>query len=317
MNAVTWLLMNGATALRWLWHTVKTLFVESFHALDVVLGPPLSWLLAHLNPVCTAIGDFVFGVLDALPIWLGLVLISLLAGAAMLIVFRYTSNQDAIGRIKDDMKADLLAVKLFKDSLRVTFVSQFRLLRSAARLQWHLLAPMMVMLAPMSLGLSQMGVRYQWRPLRSGETTLIKMTVDENVDPSTVSLEPCAALIVEVGPISGKVNGKNELVWRVRGGVPGRYSLEFRVGAAMEQKELIVADDLARVSAERSGPVWTKQIFHPIERPFPKSSPVSSIEIFYGARDSMVYGADWWIVTFFVVSIASALVLKPLFKVRF
>ena len=40
-------------------------------------------------------------------------------GLLMVIVFRYTSDQKAIGRAKDRLKAHLLAVRLFQDQLPV------------------------------------------------------------------------------------------------------------------------------------------------------------------------------------------------------
>jgi hypothetical protein len=43
--------------------------------------------------------------------------------------FKYTSNQTAIGKLKDIMKADILALELFKDSISVMFQSQNRILR--------------------------------------------------------------------------------------------------------------------------------------------------------------------------------------------
>src|SRR5258708_39380915 len=45
--------------------------------------------------------------------------ISIVIGLLMVIVFRYTSDQKAIGRAKDKLKAHLLAVRLFQDQLPV------------------------------------------------------------------------------------------------------------------------------------------------------------------------------------------------------
>ena len=72
-----------------------------------------------------------------------------------------------------------------------------------------------------------------------------------------------------------------------------------------------------RVSAVRTGRDWTAQLFHPSERMLPKGCPVQSIEIEYDGVDSWVSGADWWVLYFFVISMLAALILKPLFKVRF
>lgn len=314
MEAVNWLLINGANAVLWLWGLVKSLFGGLFGAVDMVLDPVLSPVFAVLNPICTAIGDAVYTVLGPLPVWLGLTILSALTGVVMLVAFRYVSNQAAIGRAKDDIKANLLALKLYKDELRVTFQAQGRLLWAVLRLQRYVLTPVLVMLLPVLLGLAQMGVRHQWRPLHPGEQTLIRMRLAGDAgNPIEVQLESNAGVVAEVGAVPGG----GELVWRIRGGKPGRHALRFNTAGQVIEKELVVGTDFQRVSAARVGPDWTAQLFHPAERRLPGDGPIRSIEIAYPGVDSWIYGANWWVLYFFVISMAVALLLKPLFRVRF
>jgi hypothetical protein len=126
-------------------------------------------------------------------------------------------------------------------------------------------------------------------------------------------LEPSPGAIVEAGPVPGG----GELVWRIRAGEPGRHTLRFKVGGTTLEKELVVGDGFQRVSAERLGSRWTSQILHPTEPLLPHDSPVQSIEIQYSGVHSYIYGANWWILYFFVISMAFALLFKPVFKVRF
>jgi hypothetical protein len=51
------------------------------------------------------------------------VLLSLIIGLLMVVVFRYTSDQKAIRLAKDQLKAHLLAVRLFQDQLPVVLSS--------------------------------------------------------------------------------------------------------------------------------------------------------------------------------------------------
>lgn len=313
MNAINWLLIHAGNAALAAWHALASVAAAVWEPVDRVLNFVLSPLLAVLNPLCTAVGDGIYWLLSPLPTWLGLVLLSVLTGVVMLVIYRYTSNQAAIGQARDDITANLLAVKLFKDDIGVGFRAQGRLLGALARLQWHMLRPLVIMLLPVLLVLAQMGVRYQWRPLRPGEDTLIRVHLrpGELTVPAVI-LEPNAGLTVEAGPVPGG----GQLVWRVRAAEPGRHTLRFRAGDTTLEKELVVGDGLQRVSAERTGPRWTAQLFHPTERLLPADSPVRSIEILYGGVDSRVYGAGWWILTFFAISMLAALVLVPVFKVR-
>ena len=314
MDFINSVLIYGAEAVLWVWDLLSTFFGWLFGALDAILNPILSPLLAFLNPICTWLGDVVYAVLSPFPVWAGLTVISAVTGVVMLIAFRHTSNQKAIGKVKDDIKANLLALKLYKDELRITFLSQARLLWAIVRLQRYVLTPVLVMALPMMLALAQMGIRYQWRPLRSGEQTLIKMHFAPGAGKSVeVSIEPHPGLVVEVGPVPGG----DLWVWRVRGGTPGRHTLKFHVAGKTLEKELVVGDGFERVSVLRPSGRWTKQLFHPVERRLAAESKVRSIEILYPSVDSWVRGADYWVVTFFIVSMVAALILAPVFKVRF
>lgn len=314
MNFVNSVLIRGAEAVLWIWDLIYTLFGWLFGSLDAILNPVLSPLLAFLNPICTWLGDVVYAVLSPFPVWIGLTVISVATGVVMLIAFRHTSNQKAIGKVKDDIKANLLALQLYKDELRVTFLSQARLLWAILRLQRYVLTPVLVMALPMLLVLAQMGVHYQWRPLRTGEQTLIKMQLAPGAGKSVnATIEPHPGLVIEVGPVPGG----DVCVWRVRGGAPGRHTLQFHVSGETIEKELVVGDAFERVSAVRPSGRWTEQLFHPVERRIAAHSAVRSIEILYPAVDSWVYGADYWVVTFFIVSMIVALLLAPVFKVRF
>lgn len=314
MNAVNWLLINGANAFGWLWDLLVTALGAVWAVLDTVLNPVLSPVLSALNPICTVVGDGVYAVLSPLPIWLGLTLISAAAGVLMLIAFGFLSNQTAIAQAKDDIKAQLLALKLFKDDLRVTFVSQFRLLWAIARLQRYILVPILILLLPMMLALAQMGVRYQWRPLRMGEETLIKVKPAEGMgtigDPN---LSAGAGVAVEAGPVPGG----GEVVWRVRALEPGSHTLQLLVGDVTIEKEFVVSNGFRRVSPVRPGSSWTNQMIYPVESALRHDLPVESIEVAYPSRESWIYGTNYWVLHFFVVSMIVAIILRPVFNVRF
>ena len=314
MSALNWLLISGGNAAAWLWDHIIHLLTLLWQGIDIVVNPLLSPVLALLNPVCTVVGDAIYGALDLLPVWVGLTILSVVAGIIMLLAFRYASNQDGIGRAKDDIKANLLALKLFKDDLRVTVQSQFRIMWAIARLQRYVLTPVILLTLPMLLGLAQMGIRHQWRPLLPGEQTLIHVRLEKELASTPdITLEAPPEVEVEVGPIPGG----GELVWRVRGVEPGRHILRFRMGQQVVEKELVVGIGFERVSAVRTGRDWSTQLLHPVESPLPSNTPIRTIEITYPSVDSIVCGANYWVIYLFVVSMITALVFRPLFKVRF
>ena len=78
-----------------------------------------------------------------------------------------------------------------------------------------------------------------------------------------------------------------------------------------------MGDLFERVSADRPARRWTAMLLHPTEPPLPTNAPVELIQIFYPNVSSRIYGSNYWILYFFVVSMISALIFKPFFKVTF
>ena len=301
-------------AARWLGGALLAVAVEVWDKFDYVANPIFAPILSILNRACTVVGDCVYAVLGPLPAWAQLLILSAVSGIVMMLVFGRTSNQSGIAAAKDKIKANLLALKLYKDQIHVTLTAQVRLAGAIAKLQWHMLFPVMVLMGPTLLVLGQMGVRHQWRPLVSGEQTLIRLTFRSTggAKPQVV-LQPNPGLRIEAGPVPGD----DDLVWRVRAEQPGRHELRFEVDGVAFTKELVVGQPGERVSAIRPGQRWTSMILHPVEPPLPGDSPVTTIEVQYPSTHSIISGSGYWLLTYFVVSMLAAILTGRSRGIRF
>lgn len=276
------------------------------------LVPLITWV----NVVTNAIGGFFLAPVASIPGWLSITVISAILGLCLLVIFKYTSNQKAIGLIRDDIKANLLAIKLFKDSFSVTFRSQGRVFFASFKLLFHSIVPMLVMIVPVCLILAQMGLWYQVRPLRPGdEPVVVKLKLNDHLDifPS-VALESMPAAQTVIGPV--RVFNKKEVFWKIKPLDEGNHYLTFHIGDRRYEKQLAIGEGFMRVSSKRPGAEVADVILYPLEKPFASHSPIHSITIDYPERNSRIYGTDWWIVYFFAASMVFAFLFKPLLNVR-
>src|SRR4029077_13392403 len=129
----------------------------------------MTQLVVWLNAAANACASVLLAPLALLPGWLSATLVAAVTGVLMFIILNHTSNQRAIKRARATIKANLLALSLFKDSASVSLRSQGRILLGAAALLVLAIVPMLVMLVPMCLVLGQLALWYQTRPLRVGE----------------------------------------------------------------------------------------------------------------------------------------------------
>jgi uncharacterized membrane protein (DUF106 family) len=268
-----------------------------------------------INSIFKAIFDAVYAVLGWLHPAVALVVISGVFGVAALLVIRYCSHQTAIGRIKDEIKAHLLAIKLYKDELRVMFRAMPRILWATARLQAHMIPPLLVMIVPMILICAQMAAHHEWRPLPVGQRAVLTVGLRSDAPVSTTEITPQVPPQVTLDHRVRSV-ATNEIAWYVQASQPGRYDLAFLVGDRNFAKELVVGDSMAPISPKRHNGGLAESILYPRERPLAADSVAESISIAYPAMASWVYGSSWWIFWFLVLSIAIALIFKPFLKVK-
>jgi uncharacterized membrane protein (DUF106 family) len=316
VDVVNWILLTLGDAVQWLWHDGLGHIGSLLGSVNEVAGPVLAVLVTWINRPINAMAGAALAPIGGMRGWLSNTILAAITGVLLLIIYKYTSNQDAIGRVKDQIKANMLALKLFKDELPVVFRAQGRVLLGALQLLRYSLFPLLVMLVPVSLLLAQMGLWYQWRPLRPGESALItlKCSGEEYSAMPDVRMEPNPGLAVLLGPVH--LLSKREVVWQVRAAEPGRHQIVFYVGPAQVQKDLVVGDGLQRISAQRPGQDWVAILLHPLEKPFHNDDVVSWISIDYPSRPSYTSGSDWWVVYFFVASMVFALIFKPFVNVK-
>ncbi|HJT33588.1 MAG TPA: hypothetical protein VJ783_16200 [Pirellulales bacterium] len=275
----------------------------------------ITQLVVWLNALANAVGGLLLAPLGVLPGWLSATFVAIITGVGLLIVFKYTSNQRAIKRVKDDIKANLLALKLFKENPAVTLGAQGRIMAAALRLMVLAIVPMLVMVVPVLLMLGQLSLWYQGRPLRVGEAALVTMTLNEDAVPlPDVQLKPTDAFAVAIGPV--RVPSKREVCWSIEARQPGEHRLMLQVGGQTAEKQFAVGDRLMRISALRPGWSWSDALMYPAERPFAADSSIRSIAIDYPTRSSWTSGADSWVVYWFAVSMVAGFAFRGLFNVN-
>lgn len=269
-----------------------------------------------LNRMMNAAAGFLFAPVAVLPGWLSITVISAVLGVLLLLIFKYTSNQTAIGKVRDTVNANLLSAWLFRDSLSVTMTSQLKVLGHSCRLLYYSIIPLLVMVVPVSLILAQMGLWYQARPVRlSDDPVMVSLTLRENIKRfPEVRLEPSTGFQKTKGPV--RIVTKKQVLWELKALETGHHELVFMVDGETYTKQFVAGDGFTKVSLLRPNRSLTALLLHPLENPFHKDSPVASIAIDYPDRISKVYGTDWWIFYFFICSMVFAFAFKPFLNVR-
>jgi hypothetical protein len=186
---------------------------------------------------------------------------------------------------------------------------------------WHSLPPMLVLIVPFVLILTQLALRYEDRPLVPGESIVasLELTPQGWREHHTVWLEAPSRVTVETPALRDEA--RQAVFWRLRLEAPTAEPLRFEVGNVRARKSFIGTADgnrLCTVSARRPGSGFWDRLLRPAEPGFDADGPLRGIELRYPARTTPIFGLDvpWWL-TFIVLSMIVALIVRPFLKVQF
>jgi hypothetical protein len=269
------------------------------------------------NKILTTLFDLFFRPFQPFdPIW-ALAVISLVAGVLMLWLFGKVSDQETIRAVRDNIRGNLIGVRLFGDDIGLLFLLQGRVMRQTLTYLRHALIPILVMIVPVMFILIQMNLRFAQRPLEPGESSIVKVKLR---DPALISegltLETPPGVKLETPAV--RVPSIMEVSWRIRAEQSGRHKLLVKAagGDALE-KELVVGEGWGKVSTLRTGKSIIDKLLYPGEPPIPSSSPVQSIELVYPPLDISAFGWNLnWIFLFFVLSLVFGYAFKGVLGVE-
>lgn len=262
--------------------------------------------------------DLIFYPFRNMSPWAGMIFVSFLTGLLMLFVFRYTSNQKGIKTVKNKIKAHLLELRLFKDSLSTSFKAQGHILRLNLRYITYSAKPMLVMILPTILILIQLNFWFAYSPLSPGQAAICKVKLKEGHSPmeTNVTLKPSSGMMVETPPL--RIEEDREIDWRFSLKKGGFHLLTIAAGEQAVTKTVLVGGRLLnRISPVKVHNRALDELLYPSEPPLPADSPIQSIEITYPPLRMEIFG--WhihWLVAFFVLSIIAGYALKGIFKVE-
>jgi len=262
--------------------------------------------------------DFLFFPFRGLSPWYGMVFISFLTGLFMLFVFRYTSNQQGIRKVKNRIKAHLLELRLFKDSFATSFKAQGSILRCNLRYMSYSARPMLVMIIPLVLIIIQLNLWFNYQPLSPGDKAILKVTLKEGFDPleGSPSVEPSSGFEIETPAL--RIEEEREIDWRLRAKEKGIPDLIVVVDGEKCQKRIAIAQKpLSKISAVKVQKNFLAQVLNPGEPPLPSNSPLESIQILYPTRSMNFFGWNiHWLIVYFVLAIIFGFAFKGLLKVE-
>ena len=247
------------------------------------------------------------------------VTLSLVVGFLMVVLFGYTSDQKAIGIAKDQLKAHLLAVRLYRDQIPVVMGSYGKILRGTGRYLKLAFKPLIYVIIPITLLIVQMDRYLGQTPIPRERAVSVDCPCDIERRFSVALNDTALDLPPEITMTAPPVHipAENEIVWRLVGSKEGEYEVKIAAAGLGSVKAVCVGSDLARISTVRLRGQFWRRMFSSAEPALPENSPIESISINYPDRNIEVagYGINWiWL--FFILSMIAGFIFKELLGIK-
>jgi uncharacterized membrane protein (DUF106 family) len=243
-----------------------------------------------------------------------LIPLSVLAGVGMLWVFKRTSNQTRIQEAKKKMQAYLLELRLYGDDPRLLFSAQKNLLLANFRYIGLMFKPALILTVPMVLLLIHMDAIYGIEPVGAGRTAVLTVQAAGPLDPAQQppKLAAPSGILVETPAVRALEAG--QFSWRIRVEHAASGGLQFDWNGARWEKTIDAGEGVRYVSHRRTASLADALLYSGENR---LDAPgIAWVEI--GYPGASIETGSWrlhWLVWFFVISLASAYLLKGWFGV--
>ncbi|MCH7747172.1 MAG: hypothetical protein IH939_03660 [Acidobacteria bacterium] len=269
-----------------------------------------------INVVLTPVFDLICWPFRALaPMW-ALTAISLASGVLLVWLFGKTSDQKRIREIRDRIRGNLIGVRLFQHDIGVVLALQGRIFGDTFRFMGLALVPMLIMIVPVTLVMTQLNLRFAVRPLEAGESVLVKALVwDVAALDQPITLDVPDGVTVETPPV--RIRSTREIAWRLRVDRPGDHALVVRIGDETLEKRLVGGTRWGPVVQRRTGRGLVDTLLYPGEPPIAAGHSVEAVEIIYPPLELRMLGIDVdWLIAFLVLSMVFGFAFKGVLGVE-
>jgi uncharacterized membrane protein (DUF106 family) len=244
--------------------------------------------------------------------------LSVVIGLLMIVLFGYTSDQKAIAIAKDQLKAHLLAVRLYRDQLHVVMGSYGKVLRGTGRYLKLAFKPLLYVIIPITLMIVWLDRSLGLTAIQTNTPFLLTARVNNADALDNISIDLPPGITATAPPVH--VAADNEVVWRLVASQDGEYDVKIKTaGGQSVTKTVRVTSRLAQLSPERLRDHFWERIFSSGESALPGNSVVESIAVNYPERNIPLGIAGYemnWIWLFFILSMIAGFIFKELLGIE-
>ena len=277
----------------------------------------------QINYFLTRGCDLLLAPLAKLPPFWGIFFLSLATSLFVLAVYRAVSSPKKVKETKNQIKANILAIRLYRDFWKTIVSSFFKSLYYTGKYFVLNLAPLLLVLPLMFLLFVQMDIRYGMRPFRPGESIQVKARFHGDIGAVDAAIGSNPHFQAAMNPVY--IHALREVDWKLKAGANGSTAIAVTIDGTTVGKDLVIDGGqptqrlgLRALSNKKMAASSLAHFIYPAEKLLAPPTPLKSISVQYPARSISFLGFHaHWLVYYLVLTMVIALALKKRFGVEF
>ncbi|MGE5340089.1 MAG: hypothetical protein ACM3SY_01290 [Candidatus Omnitrophota bacterium] len=273
-------------------------------------------MIHAVNVAVTRAFDFLlvpFQFID--PRW-GLFALSVLMAFIVLYIYKWVSAPHLIKRTKDRIKANILAIRLYKDLWKVILLSFVKSLYYTLKYFGLNFGPVLILLPLLFPLFVQMDIRYGMKPYRIGDEIVVKATfANGGIEGKEIRLLSDDHFKPLMNPVF--IKPLNEVNWKLEARKNGVTQVRIQVQDKVYEKNLVIGNVPGAVSNRKMRESRWAHFLYPAEPLLPDRGDVESISVHYPENDLRVGIPMHWLVFNLIVVFGVVLAFKNKFGIEF
>ncbi len=254
-----------------------------------------------------------------LPLIVPVTVMAAIATVLFLLVYRWTSNQEGLVRVKNKLAASFFEIRLWNDDIGAIFRAQRDLLWNNLKYIGLNLVPILWLTIPFALAMGQLQGYWGYEPFLPGESRVVRAEVLGEIASAgrpDLELELPEGITLTAPPVWSRK--AHEMAWQVRAEAPGAYEIALRLGDQTTNKAVTVGKGALRRSPIRANGNWIDRILYPSEPALDEATGLKRITIDYNdAEVDMGFWSIHWLVPFLLLTIVFAFAIRERMGVTF
>jgi hypothetical protein len=234
----------------------------------------------------------------------------------VLYIYKWVSSPTGIKSTKNQIKANILAIRLYKDLWKVIVSSFFKSLYYTFKYFILNFGPVLLIIPILFPAFAQMDARYGLKPFQIEDEIILKAKFAHDIKGMTIELQENPHFKLKMNPVF--IKSLKEVNWKLEVAKEGITEIQVKVGDRIFEKKLVLGKFRGALSNKMLNKSSWSHFLYPVDPLLPQDGEVVELSVHYPGKDISFLGIEMnWLIWNLILVVLVVLAFKNRFGIEF